>query len=120
MRLAEHQHDCKGNHRVVVDGKEGEPAAYEHLAVVENGGKFFCAVTQYYEGDLPREMCEGVYELVRVGDDSKDCPAYNLFSESEECPWKDKEDYKNICTGKCPQKREEEKKEKTQEATGNG
>lgn len=103
----EHQYDCKGSHRIVIDGEVGSPSLYAHIASMEKGGKWYMAVTPYYEGTLPREMCEGVFVLARVGDDAEAAAAYNFFSlpEDEPCPWVSEPDRGEDCPlAKCPQK----------------
>lgn len=117
MKSIEHQYDCSSNHRIMMTTDMdtclyGKPSSYEHAAFFHDViyDKWYVAVTQYYEGDLSLNMCEGVYKLTKVGDDTKDAKAYNFFScrysnTDEKCPWLDKPDTENVCSLEiCPQK----------------
>lgn len=118
--VTEHQYDCKGNHRVVVDGEPGEASLYDSPAFVAKDGRWYMSVTQYYEGNIPHEMCEGVYELIPVNKrDASMSTAYNLFRPEEVCPHLDNVDV--VCPGltedKCPQRKKEDAKD-TDKNTG--
>jgi len=106
MKLA-HEYDCIGNHRITIDNEHGEPSLYEHPAFMMKDGKWYMALTPYYEGSIDHEMCQGVFELTGVGEDVEDAIAYNLFSEDGPCPWIKRGQPCNITT-KCPQRPQKE------------
>lgn len=113
--VAEHQYDCKGNHRVVVDGEVGDSSMYDSAAFTTKDGKWYMSVTQYYEGTIPHEMCEGVYELVPVNrKDASVVTAYNLFRPDEVCPHLENTDVvcPGITEGRCPQRKKEDDTDK--------
>jgi hypothetical protein len=108
----EHQYDCKGNHRIAMTTHTGtklygEPSSYDHTAFLHDAvhSKWYMAVTPYYEGAVPHEMTEGVFELTKVGEDVKSARAYNFYDEEQACPWLNKPDDSDVCVlGRCPQK----------------
>lgn len=101
-----HQYDCTGNHRIIIDGEPGEPSMYEHAAFAKDKeGNWYMAITEYYEGTVPHEMCQGVFKLTSAGEEAKDAVAYNMYRPDEKCPWLDKPDEERACSvGVCPQK----------------
>ena len=103
-----HQYDCKGNHRIVIKDDRittiGDPFGYSEVAFVNHSSRWYAAITPYYEGVLPHEMCEGVFELTKVGYEDKEAGAYNFYRPDEICPFFARE---GECSHtKCPQMKE--------------
>lgn len=95
------QFDCKGNHRIVVNGVPMRPSSYNSPAFVVVEDKFkYVALTPYWEGPLPADACEKVYELKEVGVLEKAAAEYDFYAPGEDCPHKDA----SCPIEECPQK----------------